>query len=98
MCAECPRPRLLPDAEFGVEAYLSCRTQWNLSPSGAAIGLRYEACLPMIRHQRRAWLDAGVADVPTQHQLVTYLQVIERAVLEALSEQRSEAPASLAEH
>ncbi|MGH8083874.1 MAG: hypothetical protein ACREPV_01180 [Lysobacter sp.] len=69
MCpaSKCPRPRLLPQCEDDVQAYLACRTQWTVGANGARIGMAYPGCevaircaFPQAKRARRARLFAGV--------------------------------------
>lgn len=83
VCAECPRPRLLPAATFAVAAYLECRTQWMYAPSGRPTGLRYDGCTTRLRaFARRHGLDRKM-----QERMFEGLCVIEAAVVAVAIEQ-----------
>ncbi len=81
ICADCPRPRLLPECEEQVRAYLACRTQWRTGAMGGRLGLDYAGV--------RAALDALHPSMsPTRSKrLFAGVQVIELALLEVQAEQ-----------
>lgn len=77
-------------------AYGAVQTQWNYSPRGAPLGLRYEGCLPVLEQKRQYWVGQGVVDVPEADTLFEDLRVIESAFIIAHGERRAsaEAPAN----
>lgn len=88
-CDKCMQPRLLPDAEPAVAAYMAVSTQWRTD--GYRTGLDYTACiaslklhLPRWRRASRAWAGRTLADVMAD------LQIIESAILTADGERRDE--------
>lgn len=82
VCADCPQPRLLPDALPGAAAYSLCRTQWQHGPNGQLAGLRYADCMALLQLRHA---EIGIAADELQ-QVIGDLQVIERAVMDARSE------------
>jgi hypothetical protein len=80
ICADCPQPRLLPDAQPGALAYLTCATQFQYAPSGVPTGLRYADCLAMLTARAEA---LGITDIP---QALADLQHAERARIGAAVE------------
>jgi hypothetical protein len=89
VCADCPRPRLLPAAVFGVEAYLACRTQWALCPNGRLLGLRYDACLPQLHLLREKWRLARRKGRPGVVRLMDMLRTLEHALIAAAAEREA---------
>lgn len=85
MCADCPQPRLLPDAVPGALAYLTCSTQFQYAPSGIPTGLRYADCLAMLTAQAE---QLGITDVPLA---LADLQHAERARVAAALELKARA-------
>lgn len=76
----CPRPRLLPDCEPLVRAYMACHTQWRASANGARLGLDYTACAVAIKALRPA------ASARRRARLLRGVQVIEAALLAVQAE------------
>ena len=85
----CAQPQLLPEALPSVQAYGVCETQWSVGMAGRT-GLRYEGCIPTLslylpdwqQADPERWSDRTVPD------LLRDVQLIERAMLTADSEQR----------
>lgn len=82
VCADCPQPRLLPEAAPAAAAYMACSTQWQHGPSGLPTGLRAADCLALLRLYARE-LGLKKSDLPEVFALV---QVIERALVVACAE------------
>lgn len=82
VCAECPQPRLLPDATQAAAAFMVCRTQWQHAANGMPTGLRYSDCLALLRLRAKELGIArdGLAD------LFGLVQVTERAFVEGVRE------------
>lgn len=70
------------------------QTQWSVGPAGQLLGLRYEACLPVLEHKRQQWQRAGVHDIPEADVLLEDIQVIERALIFVSHERRAGAGAA----
>lgn len=87
---QCPEPRLLPEAQLGVAAFLKVHTQWNVGGLGQRTGLRYESVIATLERalpvwqadDPAAWADRTVAD------LLDDVQIIETAMLSADDERR----------
>lgn len=88
----CPEPKLLPDAQPGVAAYLLVHTQWNVGGLGQRVGMRYEGCIAMLERRLPSWQaeDPKVFGALTVDDLLADVQIIETAMLGADAE-RSEA-------
>ena len=89
-CASCLQPRLLPDAEAGVAAYMAVSTQWRVG-FGGRVGMDYTAVLaalklhlPQWRRDSRAFDGLRLADV------LADVQIVESAVLGADSERHAD--------
>lgn len=75
LCHDCPRPRLLPDVVDQVLAYLACRTQWRVAPSGGRLGMDYTACRAVLEIQH------PTARPSRLRRLFTGVQEVEQALL-----------------
>lgn len=73
--------------------YGAVQTQWNYSPRGAPLGLRYEGCLPVLERKREHWAVQGVPDTPDAETLFEDLRVIEAAFIVAHGERTPAAEA-----
>lgn len=89
-CAECPAPRLLPEAKAGYAAYLVCATQWRFAGMGSRSGLDYGACQGLLRTYLPRWRATGGEDFAgvTMDQLMQDLQVMETSILQVDAEKR----------
>ena len=89
MCAQCPRPRLLPANLRMVGAYLAVRTQWRHAANGMKTGLDYAGV--------RALLEA---ELPARkaRRMFAAVRTIERALLDAQHEWWQAEQATLAEN
>lgn len=76
----------MPDAWPAVRAYLACRTQWAYAPSGLPTGLRYADCTALLRAR---WDELGIARAGWPA-LLADLQVIERAIVDAVAERHEQ--------
>lgn len=83
-CAECPRPKLLPELEAIGAAFHLCDTQWRYGARGAT-GLDYTACEVMLAAQRAAFR------LPRRQALWEGLRVIEQGMLTAWAERMAAA-------
>lgn len=79
----------MPDAAFAISLYGAVQTQWAVGPAGQPLGLRYEACLPVLEYKRQQWLRNGLDDVPEPDVLLEDVQVIERALIFVSEERRA---------
>lgn len=84
------QPRILPDAEAGVAAYLAVSTQWRAG-LGGRVGLDYTAVLgalklhlPRWRRESRAFDGLKLADV------LADVQIVESALLHIDNERQQE--------
>ena len=82
ICAECPQPRLLPDALAPAAAFMACRTQWQHAANGLPTGLRYEDCKTPLR------ILAKKIGVPSDQrdELFEMMQIAERAFVHGVRE------------
>lgn len=87
---QCPEPRLLPDAQPGVAAFLKVHTQWNVGGLGQRTGLRYESVIATLERVLPAWQadDSEPWVQCTVEGLLSDIQVIETAMLSADEERR----------
>lgn len=95
-CAQCPGPRLLPDAALGWHAYQRVNTQWRYVASGfgaSATGLDYAGVVAALQLFHGELREAGVDDV-TVADLMEDVQAVEQAVLEVRQERNSEGQAA----
>lgn len=81
-CADCPRPRVLPECEPLVAAYIVCQTQWRVG-MGGRVGLDYTACRVAMEAQRAALA------LPPEAEAFEALQLIEAAMLQADAERHA---------
>ncbi len=86
----CPEPRLLPDAQPGVAAFLKVHTQWNVGGLGQRTGLRYESVIATLERVLPAWQadDPAAFGDRTVTSLLDDVQIIETAMLNADEERR----------
>lgn len=89
-CAECPAPRLLPEAQPGYAAYLVCATQWRHGGTGSRSGLDYTACQGLLQTYLPRWREKGgeiFRDV-TLDELMQDIQIMEISILQVDHEKR----------
>lgn len=92
-CAECPAPKLLPDALPAVAAYGRCGTQWRYAAHGFGsrlTGLDYTACRPAVADMLRKIRGAGVVLDVDVGDVMEDLHAIEIGVL-SVQQERLEA-------
>ena len=90
------QPRLLPEAEPGVAAYMAVATQWRVGFAGRS-GMDYTAViatlklhLPKWRRQSTVWKGLTLADI------LGDVQIVENAMLAADTERRAQEDAQRA--
>lgn len=89
VCADCPRPRVLPDALFAIDAFDAVSTQWQIGPTGRLLGLRYEGCAPALRMRRQQWRAMGLSP-PSAAVVFEDVQVIELAQMQVMAAKAAE--------
>lgn len=89
-CADCLQPRILPDAEAGVAAYMAVSTQWRAG-FGGRTGLDYNAVLCALKLHLRAWRrDSRAFDGLTLADVLADVQIVESAMLAVDAERHAE--------
>lgn len=87
---QCPEPRLLPEAQPAVAAFLKVHTQWNVGGLGQRTGLRYESVIATLERVLPVWQadDPAAFGDRTVTDLLDDVQIIETAMLGADDERR----------
>lgn len=92
-CASCPQPRLLPDCQAGVAAYMTVSTQWRAG-FGGRYGLDYTACIATLELHWKRWRKSAAFAGRSLGDVLEDVQIIERAMLDADAEKRDEEEAA----
>lgn len=87
VCADCPRPQLLPENLLSLRAYELCSTQWRTGFNGAT-GLDYSSCIATLERYARRWdKEQPDAEPIDPLDLLDEVRTIEQALLTAWAEQ-----------